>query len=70
LKTGIDITHVMSSSTLDNPDNVNTSNDDTIKSDNLGFQILQKCGWQESRGLGKNSNGILINGENYLVQCD
>lgn len=29
-----------------------------IQADNVGFQLLQKAGWQEGTGLGKKKDGI------------
>lgn len=36
------------------------SADDTIKESNVGYQLLQKMGWKEEKGLGKSEAGITV----------
>ena len=30
-----------------------------IQAENIGYRLLEKCGWKEGQGLGKNSQGII-----------
>jgi hypothetical protein len=63
LKTGImlpdHITSSESSSAQDSFGMEDSSQDSSIQSSNVGFKMLQKMGWKEAGGLGKEGKGII-----------